>query len=193
MKKLILASLLLTSCGYHWSSPVDTQLSIPFVAGDEEGNLTTELIRTFAANGMRVVQAEKANYRLEVSLSPITTEWIGYRLDRQKIKGAINKNMVGIESRRIRGATVSLVNLSTGEVEIGPMQINAEIDYDFYDGDSSEELSFVTPKGTPHTVLSFSLGQLESPESAGDAAMRPLNRRLSQLIVESIRGALAWR
>lgn len=191
--KWLLASLLLTSCGYQWGTPAYTHLSIPFVAGDEEGNLTTELIRTFAANGMHVVAPSKAHYRLEVSLAPIHTEQIGYRLDRQKIKGEVQKNMVGIESRRTRGATVSLVNLTTGEVEIGPMQIYAEIDYDYYDGDSSEELAFTAPSGAPHTVLSFSLGQLESPESAGDAAMRPLNRRLSQLILESIRGALAWR
>jgi hypothetical protein len=47
-------------------------------------------------------------------------------------------------------------------------------------------LTFINPAGTLVTVLPFSLGQLESVESAQEAAARPLYSRIAQKVVDAI-------
>ncbi len=72
------------------------------------------------------------------------------------------------------------------EIAYGPYEITTEAEYDYVDGDSIQDLTFTNPSGQFVTVLPFSLGQLESVESAQEAAGRPLYSRLAQKIVDAI-------
>ncbi len=59
------------------------------------------------------------------------------------------------------------------------------MDYDYVTQDSLQDLSFVTSSGR-QTVLSFSLGQLESIESAKTAAKEALYKKLAKRIAEAL-------
>lgn len=184
----IFASLfLLSGCGYRWGdSSASYSLSIPFITGDEDGTLTAELIRAFASSTHANVVSSKGRYRLEVSLSEQTNEIIGFRIDSQVNNGKQQKNIVADEGRKSIAADVCLYDTETGEAVFGPCRVGANVDYDYVDGDSYQDLTFVDSAGVTQTILSYSLGQLESSESAREAASKPLNRRLSKKIVDLI-------
>src|SRR4029077_19495678 len=91
---------------------------------------------------------------------------VGYRRDKQKVSGKIRKNIVACEGRRALTATVTLYEGGSDTIAAGPYTITAESDYDYVDGDSIQDLAFINSHGVPTTVLPFSLGQLESIESA---------------------------
>ncbi len=111
-------------------------------------------------------------------------EKIGFRIDPQLVDGKVRNNLLTTEERKSIAMEVSLC--CGNEVAFGPYQITADVDYDFVDGDSIRDLTFVSPAGETLTVLPFSLGQLEPVDSANEAAMRPLYRRLAQKIVDMV-------
>lgn len=185
MKKTLhplLLILLLNSCGYHWaSSHFEKSLEIPYVIGDEDGSFTSELIRSFAAEGPLV--RNNAPYRLEVSLVQAKNEVISYRIDPQKITGKKKKEIVADQNRKTAAVEVTL--FEGAQIVFGPHRISASAEYDYYDGDSYQDLSFQLEQKRL-TALAFSLGQLESSETAQEAASRPLYRQLSKKIVDCI-------
>jgi hypothetical protein len=178
---------LFSSCGYRWAGEENiSTLSIPYVKGDEDGSLTTELIRSFASSApVRIVPSGGA-YRLDVVVVEQQDDVVGYRIDPQDIRGKIQKNIVRDEGRRTLVLEVSLYQFQSKDPVFGPVRITADVDYDYVDGDSLPDLTFIDPQGMPRTALAFSLGQLESIEAAQEAATRPLFRRISQKIVDVI-------
>lgn len=183
----LLASLsVLGACGYRWQ-PESFQrptVTVPFVSGDEEGTLTMEIIRALSSSGVAEVVSFGGTYKLQVSILNSTAENIGFRQDPQKVDGKVRINLLACEGRKTMVVEAALCQ---GEqVAYGPYQITADAEYDYVDGDSIQDLTFVNPMGTVVTVLPFSLGQLESVESAQEAVTRPLYRRLAQKIVDAI-------
>lgn len=181
--------LLLTSCGYQWVPhyPFEERpsITVPFIAGDEDGSLTNEIIRTISRSGIADVVHSKGNYCLQVSIVGSETSTIGYRRDKQKITGEIKKNLVASEGRK--EMTIEAVLLDgDSEIVYGPYRITDFSDYDYVDGDSVQDLTFINSDGILTTVLPFSLGQLEPIESAQEATTRPLYARLAQKIVDAI-------
>ena len=172
-------------CGDHFLRTV----SVPFVTGDEDGSFTAALIHALSRSGVSVVSSE-ANRRLEAKILAAASESVGYRIDPQKIKGKIEKNIVANEARRHLSVEVALYSSSSAEPLWGPYVISADADFDYVDGDSYQQLTFTNKSGEQVVVLPFSLGQLESQEAAQAAANRPLYNRLVQKIVDSI--SCAW-
>lgn len=159
-------------------------LSIPFVQGDEDGALTAEITEAISASGLADVRSYEGEYTLEVSIVGEETSNIGFRVDPQKVYGKVRKNLLAIEGRR--SMTIEALLCSGGEAIRGPYRLTADADYDYVDGDSAQDLTFVDAAGARLTVLPFSLGQLESSESAALASTRPLYRRLAQKVVDAI-------
>lgn len=176
--------LLLSSCGYRWDNATLYSLSIPFVSGDEDGTLTAELIRAFSSSTQANVVSSKGRYRLEVSIAAQPNEIIGFRIDAQVNNGKQQKNMVADEGRRTLVAQVCLYD--SEKKILGPCRVAADADYDYVDGDSFQDLTFVDSQGQTQTILAYSLGQLESSEAAREAASKPLYRKLSRKIVDLI-------
>lgn len=179
--------LLFTSCTYHWY-PENGRPTVllPFVSGDEEGALTQAIARALSDSGVVDLSHAKGDYRLQVSVVDTATEQIGYRRDRQKITGKIKKNLVAAEGRRSLTVEVILYEGTSDRIASGPHQITADADYDFVDGDSLPDLTFVDTAGKVEIVLPFSLGQLESNEAAYEAASSPLYAKLARKIVETV-------
>lgn len=192
LSTFLAACSLLTSCGYRWEPDYPhgarPSVTVPFVKGDEDGSLTAEIIRTLGSSGLVDVVSSGGDYRLQVSISANSSENIGFREDPQKVDGKVRKNLLACEGRR--SMTIEATLCRGDEIAYGPYQITANADYDYVDGDSIQDLTFTNPEGILITVLPFSLGQLESTESAQEAAIRPLYGRLAQKIVDAI--SLQW-
>lgn len=187
----IILSFLFQSCGYHWQEGNErATLSVPFIAGDEDGTLTSEVIRSLSALGIASVHRD-ADYQLQITFTDIKTQTIGYRRDKQKVHGKVSTNIVPCEERKSVALEVSIYEKSSDKIAFGPCIITSDAEYDFIDGDSIQDLVFINPKGIPTTVLPFSLGQLEPVEAAQEASSRPLNIRLARKIAEFVLNGLS--
>ena len=186
-KNLVL-SLLLVSCEYRWHPdyPNDFKptVSIPYVTGDENGFLTAEVAEALSRSGLVDVVSSNADYRLEISIVSCSIETVGYRVDPQKVDGEIRHNLVATEGRK--NLTIEASLFEGCELVYGPYCISGDGDYDYVDGDSIQDLTFVNPAGQLITVLPFSLGQLEPNESAQEAVTTPIYSQLAQKIVDAI-------
>jgi hypothetical protein len=180
----------LTGCGYRFSPDFPEghrpTLVVPYATGDDDGIFTSELIRTLTSSGIANVQRAHGDFLLQIKLVNGPNQTVGYRRDKQKVSGEIRKNIVACEGRRSLSAEVTLFEGSSDKIAAGPYTISADADYDYVDGDSIQDLTFINTSGIPTTVLPFSLGQLESFESAHEAAGRPLYEKLSQKIADTI-------
>ena len=185
---LLVSFSVLTGCGYRWEPNYPhaerPSVSVPFVTGDEDGRLTAAIIQTLGSSGLVDVVSSEGNYRLQVSILSNSVENIGYRQDPQKVDGKVRTTLLASEGRKTIAIEASLYR--GDEIAYGPYQIASDAEYDYVDGDSIRDLTFVNPAGTLVTVLPFSLGQLESLESAQEGVSRPLYSRLAQKVVEAI-------
>jgi len=186
MKLLILLLLLLCGCGYHTKEEEQITISVPFIKGDGEGRLTSEIIRAISATGYFEFRKNNGNQELQVAILSEGDDRIGYRYDRNPTTGELRKNIVGTENREIITVEVKLIDTYTQEIILGPEVISASADYDYVDSNSIRDLTFIQPSGHPTTIINFSLGQLDSIEGAHDDAQTPIFRKLAQRIVDGL-------
>lgn len=188
--RFVLIFILLSGCGYRWQPEFPSgerpTVAVPYIGGDMDGSLTAEVVRTITSSGLAEVRHGKADFRLHAVIIGEENQTVGYRRDRQKVTGEIKKNIVSCEGRKSITVEVTLYKRESDEIAYGPYRIASDADFDYVDGDSIQDLSFINKDGTPTTVLPFSLGQLESFESAQEASRRPLNEKLAQKIVDAI-------
>jgi hypothetical protein len=186
----IIASLLflLSGCGYHFSDKQDRQntISVPFIKGDADGMLTSEVIQAISASGHFEFRKNNGNLELQIAILSDNDDRIGYRYDRSPTTGKLRKNIIGTENRETITIEAKLVDTYTQEVILGPEVISANADYDYVDSNSIRDLTFVNPNGHPTTIIDFSLGQLDSIEGAHDDAQLPIFHRLAQKIVDGL-------
>lgn len=177
----LLFLLLLTSCGYRYTSQEDSvrTISIPYILGDPDALLNNELVYQLSSSGEFSCLLSGGDFILQVVLLSDTKERIGFRYDRDNPSGSLEKNLLGVEDCRSIVAMVSLVERTSGKVILEPSEVRASVDYDYTDPGSPRDLLFA--KSEP--IMPFSLGQLDSHEGAHDDAARPLFRQLSQKIV----------
>jgi hypothetical protein len=188
---LACAIFLLPSCGYHLGGEEsvqrlqNTSLSIPYVQNDIDGQLTDELIKTFAASGIFTYQATNGSLELRVEIIRQDNACIGWKYNRN-VNGKRNKDLICTEGRRLIDAEVTFVDTLNDEVLLGPIIVQADLDFDYYEPDSIRDLSFITSSGKRVTSVDFSLGQLDSTEGAYDASFLPLTRLLAKKILDLI-------
>ena len=187
---LVLIFLLFSGCGYRWQPDYPQvcrpSITIPFISGDEDGAFTNEMARAIAVSGIADVRFKDGDYRLEIKILKSEKETIGFRKDKQKVDGQVKRNMVACEARKILSIEATLFHGNSEEIAYGPYFLAGDVDLDHVDGDSYQDLTFVDPHGIARAVLPFSLGQLESYESAQEAAVRPLYSFLAQKVVDVI-------
>lgn len=161
-------------------------MSVPFIPEDEDGSLTSEIITSLETSGVVTVVPRHADYRLQVTILSRQNDPIGYRRNPQKIGGEVKTNLLTAERRNALQVEVNVFRGGSDELVFGPYLLTADADYDFVDGDSYQDLTFTSSKGDLVEVLPFSLGQLESLESAREASCKPVYRKLAQKIVDVI-------
>ena len=193
MLRLLWISLLglLTCCGYRWTSEQNpVTVFVPFVIGDEDGSLTQEIMWALSRSGLVRIEGRQAEVRIEVQIVESKNDTIGFRRDPQLVKGKVSKNLLASEARKTMTLEVCIFRQGEQSPFLGPIRISADADYDYVDGDSFEDLAFTDSSGKIVTVLPFSLGQLESIESAQEAATRPIYRKLGQKLADFLVGSL---
>ncbi|MFA6118352.1 MAG: LPS assembly lipoprotein LptE [Parachlamydiales bacterium] len=185
---LLFFFFLFSSCGYHLGRNDNSEIKsveVPYVEEDMYGLLTNELIKNIANSSAMHYQSTNANYELKVKVLNSATNKIGYKYDTNN-EGQRTKNIRPTEGRCSLTAEVQLINIKTREIKFGPFTVTSDSDFDYVDQDSLSDLSFIDPSGNRITVLSFSLGQLESIDSAKEAALKPLFEQLAKKIVDAI-------
>ena len=83
-------------------------------------------------------------------------------------------------------ATVEVFERKSNKIVLGPFNVISDSDFDYIDAESINDQSFIDSSGNRLTILAYSLGQLEGIESAKEAALIPLYKKLSKKIVDSI-------
>lgn len=166
-----------TSCGYrpgygHNSSGFMT-LSVPYVIGDDDGDLTTAIVHEIVTSSPFEHQTENGQLALIVKLIGVVDDNIGFKYEQIHGK-SYKRSIIPAETRSIATAEVSLVNTATMCSVIPTVILSASIDFDH------------EYNATRHDSNVFSLGQLSDADSAFAAARFPLNRLLAQKIVEYI-------
>lgn len=184
--------LFLSSCGYRFDGGEQITVSVPYVVGDQEGQLTDALIYALSNSpNFRFTKGE-GKWIVKAKIKESINDRIGYQYDRDPKSGKLRDNVIGIENRRAITVEVSVVDCCGNSV-IGPQTIKAFADYDYVDSNSLQDLSFIDPTtGTRVTSIAFSLGQLDSVGSAGEDALNPIYRELAQKIVDGMIASGNW-
>ncbi len=190
-RSALLSFFFFFSCQYHCLQSRPVSVRVPFVEGDQKGLLTAQLVHKIYQNPFLSYREEEGNFCLKVSIIDFSQKQIGYQREREKIDGSLKRAIRPIEGRLFATASVQLIESTSDKVVWGPVVFSSEVDFDYVEGDSFSDLSFINRRGKRETVLDFSLGQLEPIESATEAALTPLFHKLSQKIVDQVVGHLA--
>jgi hypothetical protein len=168
---------LFAGCGYQWGQGGTISsyrtISIPYVKGDWDGDLTAALIQAVSESGSLSYRSKGGALILKVEIIDERHEDVGFRYDRKK-NGHIRDSVIPDETRAIMYVDVTLLEAFSGCVVLGPARLSAEMEFDHY---------YYSNQGR---VNIFSLGQFTDYDDARDAAQRPLNRRLALKIVDYI-------
>lgn len=149
-----------------------SSITIPYVSGDNQGDLTTEIIKAFSQSGVSVSGC-CGRLLLEICLFSPNDENIGYTFAYTE-DGTRTKIVASNEARISATAKVTLIDQCSGRRLLGPCSITAYTDFDF-----EPDLSTVNSHD-------FALGQLEMHPQAFDVAKHPLYRCLAEKIVDYV-------
>lgn len=174
---LLLLAAFAAGCQYRMGQgdnccPYST-VSIPYVDGDVDGDLTAELIKTLASSGTLRYCPSGGQLVLKVKVQEADDDNIGFRYDR-KGDGRRKKTIIPTETRIKAVAEVILMEEGSGKIIRGPVLVHASVDFDH---------DYYTSR---HEENIFSLGQLSDIDAARTAVRQPLNRVLAGKIVDMI-------
>ncbi|MEI8364949.1 MAG: hypothetical protein WCF65_00895 [Parachlamydiaceae bacterium] len=176
---VMLACCLLSGCGYQLGQGCEglssrySTMSVPYVIGDQNGSLTSAIIREVVQSGSFEYRTFGGGLVLNVKRIDITEDNIGFRYDRKK-SGKLTKDTIPTEARISMVVEFSIVEATSGCTVLGPICLSAAVEYD-HDYYSSRD-----------GVNTFSLGQLSDLEEAYDAVQTPLNQVMAQKIIDYI-------
>lgn len=198
MKKwaAFLSLTFLCSCGYHYK-PSDpsymdaVSITVPYIVGDTDGIFNNELVYRLSSSGHFQCSQSGGTYILQAKLLADSQSRIGFRYDRDNVSGTLEKNLLGVESRRSVSAEIALIDTRSGKTVIGPFDVSADVEYDYIDPGSPRDLIFDPSSGPSQSIIQFSLGQLDSYEGSYDDTSKLLFRRLSEKITIGILNKLS--
>jgi hypothetical protein len=192
MKRFLLCSLvILSSCGYRFNpeeGPAEEvkTITVPYVRGDGEGFLTSELIRQLTDSGYFACVQSGGELILNAVIVSDDSERIGFRYDRHGPKAKKRHRLAPVENRRTVTVEITVLSGRTDAILLEPTRIAADTDYDYIDPNSLRDLVFVDTAGVPQRTIDFSLGQLDSIEGGQDGSSTLIYRILAQKIVDGL-------
>ncbi len=173
----LLFSLSLVGCGYKFGDEKVAgsrqTINVPFIIGDEEGDLTAKIIEQLVKKGTYLYRSYAGDLTLLVKIVDQGDKNIGFRYDRKK-DGRRRKEVIPIEGRAFIKAQVTLIETCSEKTVLGPVYVTSQVDFDH---------DYYASRGE---VNVFSLGQLNDYDTACEAVHSPLNRALAHKIVDFI-------
>lgn len=153
------------TCTFSRSSEENISLQVPYVKGDERGDITNDIILALGTKA-NVKISNDSRYKLSIELLDSTKEPLTYRFNNPKEKN----NLVSCEDRLCLLAKVTIIDTYTDKILRGPGFIQGFAEYDHQHRAKSNK------------VNQESLGQLE--DTSADRDMRPiaLNRDMATKI-----------
>ena len=185
LKSFVLLALL-SGCGYHFVSHQEGTVTVPFIIGDKNGDLTAALIEELDKSPTFSFVQEDGTYQLVVKMVNSNDRQIGFRYRTNDLTGAILDKMSPTESRKSLKVSAELVHSITGETVVGPVIVESDFDYDYADSQSYRDLAFTDAQGNTQTVLNASLGQLDAEEDASSIAKVQLHKRVAKKVVRAL-------
>ncbi len=182
-----LSLLFFSSCSYHMlgmDKNEKVSLAVPFAEGDFNGLFTDAVVSSINSSTELNFDPD-ADLVLKVAFLEEFSEKIGYKYDRET-DGKLKKNLLPTENRQIVKLNVSIFSKAEEKVIFGPFQMSSDVDFDYVKEDSLEDLSFINQKNKRQTVLSYSLGQLESITAAEAAAKKALYKKTAKKLIETL-------
>lgn len=175
--RLWLLLLFFSGCGYRAEENYSEEgapnyVQVPYVEGDEDGTLTQYLIKELSSSG-RYLYSPDGEWMLKVKVVDYYDENIGFRYDRSK-KGKLKDYIIPVEARAYMVVEAEMESLVCASWSRPRVKIVASIDYDH---------DYYTIR---HGVNIFSLGQLTDVDSAEEAAMQPLEKKMAEKIVDYV-------
>lgn len=146
-------------------------ISVPYVVGDEFGDLTAAVIKEIVQSGAFEYEAYTGALTLNIAQVDLREDNIGFRYDRRR-SGKLTDDVIPTETRMIETVEITVVESASGCVILGPVRLSAYMDFDhdyYFSRDG---------------VNVFSLGQLIDIDEAKIAVRAPLNERLAKKIVD---------
>lgn len=174
----LLSGVVLGGCGYQFSAPnrflLCKTLSVPYVEGDQDGYLTSEIIHELIASGYHYTQSG-GDVILRIAVLEVIEDDIGFRFEQEKDRSLLD-SIISSEMRLKAEVRVEAIDSLRCCPVLEPFVIivDVEFDHDYYS----------SPKDINRT-----LGQLTDIDSAREAAFRPLNRKIARQIVEYLNNA----
>lgn len=92
--------LFLNSCGYHFDGTSPITISVPYVIGDQEGQLTDALIYAISRSPDFRFTKGPSDWTVKAKIKNSFNERIGFRYDRDPRSGKLRDNVIGTENRR---------------------------------------------------------------------------------------------
>ena len=175
MKQFALCLLILCASGcssWHLADSISSDkkisVAIPYVQGDDSGELTSRLVEAVNSQpGFNV--DDGGEYVLRVKLLDDAEDKIGYRYNPRELKKHVHKLILN-ESRAEALAEVRLLQKSSNNEIAGPAFILGNIEYDHQENTIDNNIN------------DLSLGQLSDIDAAQDVTYIPLYRDLAQKI-----------
>lgn len=183
---------ILSSCGYRYTSEDSVisagsiRITVPYIPGDSDAVFNNELVYQLGASGHFLCVPAAGDYILQASIISDTQSRIGFRYDRDNVQGSLEKNLLGVEDRRAVKAEITLIEVGSGKILIGPVEVSSDVDYDYTVPGSPTDLLFNSSSGHSVSIMEFSLGQLDSYEGAYDSSSREVFRKLAEKITEGL-------
>jgi len=146
-----------------------TAVRIPYVQGDNSGELTTALV-TAVDEQVAFHVSESGQYELQVKILDSKEEKIGFRYDPIELEKEGKKDLILNESRAKTLAKVTLVDRHSSQVIRGPAHILGNIEYDHQENTLDND------------IQDFSLGQLSDVDTIHEVRNIPIYRDLAQKI-----------
>jgi hypothetical protein len=176
------------SCDYRWDLDYPGHRKPTFyilpIEGDYDGELSKVLGEAIESSGLAFTTSYKGDYELALKLLDSRFEPIGFKRDQLAIKEESKLNLSANEERLIVSFSLSLIGANLQN--LGPFYFSCYSDYDFVEADSLDDLTFIDSSGNRKNVLTLSLGQLDSLESARESAWNSVCYQVAQKVVDVI-------
>lgn len=170
-------TFLFTGCGYRAGyeglAAQYRTITVPYVEGDADGELTNSIIQQISQTGAFEYRNQTASLTLLVKVLNFNDENIGFRYDRHK-DGRLRDTIIPVETRLFALVEIAVRDTCSGKIVLGPARLSASVDFDHDYYSSRNEINV------------FSLGQLSDFDAAEEAAHTPLNCVLARKIVDYI-------